>query len=66
MKRYICIVKISNDHFVKYRLNDLLSFTAFLDTKWQGWRWFNVYDKKSKEQIANYTNKRRPTSSIIK
>jgi len=65
MKRYICIAKVDDQHFVKYRLNDLLKFTAFLDTRWKGWRWFNVYNKQSKEQIANFTNKRRPTTSII-
>lgn len=66
MKRYTCIVKVSDSHFVKYRLNDLLKFTTFLDTQWQGWRWFNVYDKKTKEQIANFTNKNRPVTSTIK
>ena len=62
-KKYICIAKVSDNHFVKYRLNDLLKFVAFLDTRWQGWRWFNVYDKQSKQQIANYTNRHRPVKS---
>lgn len=65
MKRYICIAKVDDQHFVKYRLNDLLKFTAFLDERWKGWRWFNVYNKQTKEQIANFTNKRRPTTGII-
>lgn len=64
-KRYVCIVKVAPEHFVKYRLNDLLKFVDFLDTKWTDWRWFNVYNKQTKEQITNFTNKRRPTTSTI-
>ena len=64
-KRYVCIVKVADQHFVKYRLNDLLKFTAFLDTRWASWRWFNVYDKKTKQQIANFTNRRRPNNSVV-
>ena len=50
-KRYVPIVKTGNNpggsaHFVKYGLDDLLKFTAFLDKKWTGWRWFDIYSDK--------------------
>lgn len=73
VKKYVAIVKTGNNpdgsaHCVKYRLNDLLKFTAFLDKKWAGWRWFNIYrcqgENKGK-QIACFTNKRRPLTRKI-
>lgn len=64
-KRYTCIAKVDDEHFVKYRLNDLLKFVAFLDQRWTGWRWFNVYDKRTKQQLASFTNRRRPDRSTI-
>lgn len=73
VKRYTGIVKISNKpdgkaYCVKYRFNNLLKFTDFLDKKWNGWKWFNVYSNKEKnkgEQIANFTNKNRPLKRCI-
>lgn len=64
-KKYKVIVKVNNDDFVKYNVNNLLKFTVFLDKNFEGWRWFNVYDKKTREQIGNFTNKNRPTSIYI-
>ena len=64
-KKYTCIVKVGDDNFVKYRLSDLLKFTQFLDTKFPNWRWFNVFDKSTKKQIANYSNKDRPITKTI-
>lgn len=64
-KRYTCIVKVSQNQFLKYRLNDLKKFVLFLDTKYPEWRWFNVYSKKTKEQLANFTKNNKPTSSFI-
>jgi len=63
--KYRIIVKVDNDRFVKYRTSDLLSFTKFLDESWNGWRWFNVYDKKTDLQIASFTNKNRPQNKVI-
>ena len=60
MKKYNCIVKVGNDKFLKYRLNDLLKFVEFLDKEWSDWRWFNVYDKTTKTQLANFTKEHRP------
>ena len=72
-KKYVAIVKTGNNpdgsaHCVKYRLNDLLKFTAFLDKKWTGWRWFNLYCNQGeykRKQIASFTNKRRPISKKV-
>ncbi len=72
-KRYVAIVKIRNNpdrtaYCVKYRFNDLLKFTVFLDNKWNGWKWFNVYSNKGAnigKQLGNFTNKNRPVFSLI-
>jgi hypothetical protein len=63
-KKYKIIVKVNNDKFVKYNVNNLLLFTQFLDKNFSGWRWFNVYNM-DKEQIGSFTTKKRPTSSKI-
>lgn len=62
-KIYRVIAKVENEKFVKYNVNNLLQFTAFLDVKFPGWRWFNVYDKKTGVQVANFTTKNKPTSA---
>lgn len=59
-KKYKVIAKVSNDKFVKYNVNNLKSFANFLDTNFNGWRWFNVFDKSTGEQITSYTTKNRP------
>lgn len=62
-KKYRVIVKVSQDQFVKYKVNNLLLFTSFLDRSWPQWRWFNVYDYKGEnegQQLASFTNKNRP------
>jgi len=64
-KKYKCIAKVGNEKFVKYRLSNLISFANFLDRAWKDWRWFNVYDKRTGEQLANYTRKNRPTSKHL-
>jgi len=72
-KRYIAIVKIRNNpdgsaYCVKYRFNDLLKFTRFLDKVWSGWKWFNVFaniQPGKATQLGSFTNKRRPVSASI-
>jgi hypothetical protein len=59
---YIVIVKADNTNFLKYHVNDLMKFTKYLDINYPSWRFFNVYDKKTGDQIKNYTNKNRPTA----
>ena len=64
-KKYTCIVKIGNNpdnsaKCLKYRLNDLLKFTSFLDRKYPEWKWMNVYSKETRKQLMNFTKNRRP------
>lgn len=64
-KRYICIAKVSAEKFVRYHVNDLIRFTDFLDEKFSGWRWFNVYSKKTGEQLKNFTKRNRPAGRFL-
>jgi len=72
-KRYVAIVKIGNmpdgsARCVKYRFNNLLKFTTFLDTKWTTWKWFNVYantGENKRKQVGNFTNRQRPQKATI-
>jgi len=72
-KKYIAIVKIRNNsdgsaYCIKYRFDNLLSFTKFLDDKWAEWRWYNVYSNKGKNkgmQLASFTKYRRPLNKYI-
>ena len=72
-KKYIAIVKVADNpdgsaKCLKYRFNDLLKFTTFLDKDWRTWRWFNVYANRGNykgEQLDNFTNKRRPLVSKL-
>lgn len=72
-KKYTAIVKIANNpddsaHCVKYRFDNLLKFTKFLDVKWAGWKWFNVYSNKGinkGKQLENFTKFKRPKSKFV-
>ena len=72
-KKYIAIVKIKNNKdgsakCVKYRFDNLLKFTEFLDLKWSEWKWYNVFSNRGnnkKTQIANYTNRNRPKKNYV-
>ena len=67
-KKYIAIVKIRNNqdgsaYCVKYRFNNLLNFTCFLDKNWPGWKWYNVFANTGSDkgiQIASFTKNKRP------
>ena len=65
MKKYTCIVKTGPQKFVKYRLNDLIKFTSFLDRNWSAWTWFNVFDNRTKLQVGNFTKYQKPTASRV-
>jgi hypothetical protein len=73
IKKYIAIVKIKNNpdrtaYCVKYRFDNLLKFTSFLDEKWEDWKWFNVYINSGVDkgiQIGNFTKSRRPITKQI-
>lgn len=72
-KNYKAIVKIDKNpdgtaYCIKYRFDDLLKFTAFLDTKWKDWKWFNIYSNKDQnkgQQLGNFTKHSRPISKYI-
>ena len=72
-KRYIAIVKAADNpdgsaKCLKYRFNDLLKFTIFLDKDWITWHWFNVYANRGNNkghQLNNFTNKHRPLVSKV-
>lgn len=67
-KKYKVIAKINNDKFVKYNVNNLITFSNFLDREFGGFMWFNVYTyvKGGKgEQIANYTKNNRPNTRHV-
>jgi len=54
--------------FKKWNCNDLMKFTAFLDSQHPDWRWFNVYayiKKQPGRQVGNFSRNSRPTSRFI-
>ena len=65
VKKYKVIAKVGSSDFKKWTASNLLTFTNFLDQNYPNWRWFNVYDKKTKTQLANYTKKKRPTTRYV-
>ena len=65
VQKYQIIAKVGRNDFKKWNASNLLTLTNFLDKKYPSWRWFNVYDKKTKNQLANYTNKKRPTTKSV-
>jgi hypothetical protein len=65
MSIYVCIVKTSEKH-LKYHVNDLIKFTAFLDANFKTWKYYNVYDYKTKQQVGSFTINNKPTSKKIR
>lgn len=62
-KKYMCIAKVGNEKFVRYRENNLKLFAGFLDREFTDWRWFNVYEYSRDgdgPQIGNFTKNNRP------
>ena len=72
-KKYKAIVKIKNNpdgtaYCVKYRFDDLLKFTKFLDSSWSEWKWFNVFsnrDENKNQQLGSFTKNNKPISKFI-
>jgi hypothetical protein len=64
-KKRVVIVKTNKSEFVKYEyVNDLVRFTNFLDVQFPDWRFMNVFDRETREQIGSFTNKNRPGCHI--
>jgi hypothetical protein len=64
-KKYTCIAKIGNNLdlsalCVKYRLDNLIKFSVFLDRKYPTWTWFNVFLKETGKQVMSFTKHKRP------
>jgi len=59
------IVKVSNSKFVKYKVSNLLKFTEFLNHQYPDWRYMNVYDYTSKQQIRSFTKFNPPTAAKV-
>ncbi len=72
-KKYKAIVKIKNNpdgtaFCIKYRFDDLLKFTNFLDSSWQEWKWYKVFSNKNEnigQQIGSFTKHNKPNSRYI-
>lgn len=64
-KKYIVIAKINQTKFVKYRVNNLMKFSDFLKREFGGYRYFNVYDKKTRMQLDNFSCKNPPITKHL-
>jgi len=72
-KRYVCICKVGNNpdgtaKCIKHRLDDLMSYAAYLDREHPTWTWFNVYANRGAnkgEQLTSFTRNSRPRSKRI-
>ena len=65
-KKVSCIVKINSNQFVKYEyVNNLKLFTIFIDKKFPDWRYFNVFNRETKQQIGSFTKNNKPQKAII-
>ena len=63
--KYNVIVKSSSEKYLKYKVTDLLLFTEFLDKKFNGWLYFNVYDYKTREHLGSFQQTNRPKKRKI-
>lgn len=73
-KRYRVIAKVHRsipgkpDRCCKWKVNDLISFTRFLDKNYPDWQWFNVFKYAPGDrgqQLASFSKYNRPTSRSI-
>lgn len=64
IEKYKAIVKVDAEKFVKYRTDNLLSFTKYLDKAYPGWRYFNVFNE-ARVQVASFTNRQRPVGKQV-
>lgn len=64
LRNRVVTVKVDRYTFVKYHTKDLVKFAAFLNRKFPGWRWMNVYDKETRAQLASFTCSNPPTAHV--
>lgn len=60
-KDLICIVKVGGTPmgggaFKKWHVNNIQKFIKFLNKDHPTWRYFNVYDNKTKTQVGSFRN----------
>ena len=69
METYNAVIKIKTDNedrFLKYRgINNLVKFTEFLDRNFPNWKYFNIYDHKSKSYLKSFTINNKPKTPKI-
>lgn len=58
-------IRNNSDHFAKHHVNNLVSYAAYLDKSFPNWKYFNVFDKETEQQIASFTKNKRPTSKQL-
>ncbi len=59
--KYTIIAKVTGDKFVKYRnVSNLKKFANFLDVRFPSWKYFNVFDPVTGDQVSNFTKNERP------
>ena len=70
IKKYRVIAKTGKtneaQNFKKWKCNNLVKFTAFLDKNYPDWCYFNVYEYRKGErgiQLESFTKNKRPTSA---
>ena len=65
-KRYTIIVKVDQDNFIKVPyVKNVVTFTKWLDRIQPSWKYFNVYNDKTRVQVASFTNKNKPKTKCI-
>ena len=64
-KKVRAFVKIDNSRFFTWHVTNLISFCKFLDKRYSDWRYFNLYDCQTNEQIASYSKNNRPKTEWI-
>lgn len=63
-RRYKCGVKV--DELLYYwHTDNLLSFVNFLDAQYSSWKWFNVYNTITGQNLASFTKYKRPAQTTI-
>jgi len=62
---YVIIVKVGEKKYLKYHISNLVSFTEFLNRCYSDWKYFNVYDRKTRKQICSFTQRNQPNTKHV-
>jgi len=58
-------VKTDEEDYKTWHTSDLINLQIFLDSKYPQWRFFNVYDKKTGNNLASFTKSKRALSKKV-